>query len=246
MTACRAEISAISCGALRRLDAALLSLYRLASPTTFPRLALEKKKKMLRHMDLPTTFQTLLHNLSYFMTLSLYPLGVGSVLWSIFWQPDVDCNLVSSWLSAIMVVLEPMLQCKQIGKLLKLFGLRRPRVAFWWLGLFLLEDPNTIDWIRRYGRSLNEQYGQATLSAPNLAVSAWTGSQQSFLDASDTRERESFADTGMKTDDLISNKKVLCHRFHLRTQDTGSRTLAWRPFGRMAKNMVEVDLWPYL
>lgn len=136
----------------------MLPFYRytgLRPRLPFPRLALEKKK-MLRHTDLPTTIQTLLHDLSYFMTL------------------------VSPWLSAIMVVLEPMLQCKQIGKLLKLFGLRRPRVAFWWLGLFLLGDPNTIDWIRRYARSLNEQYGQATLSAPNLAVSAWTGSQQSF------------------------------------------------------------------
>lgn len=46
-------------------------------------------------------------DLRYYMTLCMNTKCLGSALWSIFWQPDIETNLVSPWLSSISHVLNP-------------------------------------------------------------------------------------------------------------------------------------------
>ncbi|KND86312.1 hypothetical protein TOPH_09059 [Tolypocladium ophioglossoides CBS 100239] len=186
-----------------------------------------------------TSIRGYLRDLRYFMTLSLHPLSLGSTLWSVFWQPDIDCNLVSPWLAAILDILEPTINAENLEKLLKAFALRRPRVALWWLALFVLGDLSILDWIRRYATTCNEKYGYGSLSPPDPMVSAWTGTKQSFLDQEITA-------CYLEPSDQIPRADILRRRFDLYLQGSSSELLSWRPFGYVAKHSVEPDLWPYL
>jgi hypothetical protein len=178
-------------------------------------------------------------DLRYFMTLSLHPLSLGSTLWSITWQPDVDCNLVSPWLASILDILQPIIKAKNLETLLKIFALRRPRVALRWLALFLLGNLSILDWIPRYAQTCTEKYGYGLLSPPDPMVSAWTATRQSFLDQGTTA-------CYLKQSDQIPTEDLLRRRFDLNLQSSSSILLSWRPFGCVAKKSVEPDLWPYL
>ncbi|KAH7237381.1 hypothetical protein MRS44_004283 [Fusarium solani] len=178
-------------------------------------------------------------DLRYFMALGSHPPSVGSVLWSIFWQPDVECNLVGPWLSSILEVLKPAIKQKHVEVILKLFIARRPRVAIWWVAIILLGDLTVLDCVQRYTQKLEEKGGTGSMAAPDPIVSAWTGAKQSFLDD------EKDATYGEKTD-LVSRADVLRCRFDLKLQDYASVLLAWRPFGYIQKGQVEVELWPQL
>ncbi|KAI8722634.1 hypothetical protein NCS52_00407700 [Fusarium sp. LHS14.1] len=178
-------------------------------------------------------------DLRYFMALGSHPPSVGSVLWSIFWQPDVECNLVGPWLSSILEVLRPTIKQKHVEVILKMFIARRPRVAIWWVAIFLLGDLTVLDCIQRYTQKLEEKGGIGSMAAPDPIVSAWTGAKQSFLDD------EKDATYGDQTD-LVSRADVLRCRFDLKLQDYASVLLAWRPFGYIQKGQIEVELWPQL
>ncbi|KAK4113739.1 hypothetical protein N656DRAFT_788667 [Canariomyces notabilis] len=85
-------------------------------------------------------------DLRYYMTLSMHPRS-----------PDIETNLL-------------LLESRNLLQLAKVFAVRRPRVASWWPGIFLLGDTAILDWIARYLETLEERWA------------AWTGSPQSFLD----------------------------------------------------------------
>lgn len=178
-------------------------------------------------------------DLRYFMTLSMHPPSLGSILWSIFWQPDVECNLVSPWLASVLDILEPTINERRLETLVKVFVSRRPKVAFWWLALFLLGDLSVVDWIRRYAGTQTEKYGFGSLSPPDPMVSAWTSSKQSFLDYERTTCYAAMSD-------LVSRADLLRCRFDFKLQDSASIALSWRPFGHLQKQDIEPDLWPCL
>lgn len=178
-------------------------------------------------------------NIRYFMTLSAYPLSIGSMVWSIFWQPDICCNLVGAWLASMADTLEPTIEQHQIEVLLKVFLLRRPRIGIWWVALFLLGDRAILGWIRRYAARLEEKYGFGSLSAPDSMMSAWNGSKQSFTDLGNDS-------VYLKPSDLVSRADLLRCRFDVKLQDWASTTLSWRPFGYVQKGEVEPELWPQL
>ncbi|KAF4979446.1 hypothetical protein FDECE_18054 [Fusarium decemcellulare] len=180
-----------------------------------------------------------LDDMRYFMTLSIYPPSIGSILWSILWQPDVACNLVSPWLASVLDTLEPAIKQKRVDILVKVFLSRRPRIAIWWVALFLLGDLAILDWIRRYAVKMEEEYGSGSLSPPDPMVSAWTGSKQSFLDL----DKDSLY---MEPSDSVSRADLLRCRFDLKLQDSASSNLSWRPFGYIQKGWVELELWPQL
>ncbi|KAG8667918.1 hypothetical protein FPOAC1_012759 [Fusarium poae] len=180
----------------------------------------------------------LLH-IRYFMTLSAHPPSIGSILWSIFWQPDINCNLVGPWLGSVLHVLEPILVPNEVEVLLKVLVSRRPRIGIWWVSLFLLGDLALLDWIKRYTTRMEEKYGFGTLSSPDPMVSAWTGSKQSFLDFDNDCLYP-------KLSDLVSTVDLLRCRFDFKLQDTTSTALSWRPFGCMEKCLVELEIWPQL
>ncbi|KAF5017568.1 hypothetical protein F66182_10491 [Fusarium sp. NRRL 66182] len=185
------------------------------------------------------SIRSCLGDLCYFMTLSIHPPSVGSILWSIFWQPDVDCNLVGPWLASVLDTLEPVIKQKQVEVIVKVFLSRRPRIAIWWIALFLLGDLAVLDWIQRYMTTLEEKYGFGSLSPPDPMISVWTGSKQSFLDSG----KESIY---TEISHLVSKADLLRCRFDRKLQDSATSALSWRPFGYIEKGQVEPELWPQL
>lgn len=202
-----------------------------------PRLARSKRGELedLHEQEIRQYYS----DLGYFMALGSHPPSVGSVLWSIFWQPDVECNLVGPWLSSILEVLKPAIRQKHVEVILKMFIARRPRVAIWWVALFLLGDLTILDCIQEYAQKLEEMKGGGSMAAPDPIMSAWTGAKQSFLDDEEDT-------TYGEQSDLVSRADVLRCRFDLKLQDYASVLLAWRPFGYVQKSQVEVELWPQL
>ncbi|KAL2176555.1 uncharacterized protein P884DRAFT_260573 [Thermothelomyces heterothallicus CBS 202.75] len=184
-----------------------------------------------------STVRQYVADLRYYMTLSMHPSSIGSIIWSIFWQPDVEANLVSPWLASISTVINPILESRNLYLLAKVFALRRPRVAPWWLGIFLLGDFVILDRISRYLKTLEERWGFGSMALPDITVAAWTGSPQSFLDSEP-------APAGQGPKGQVSRADVLRHRYNFRLQEDAY--LSWRPFGYIAKELLEPDLWPWL
>ncbi|KAH7201226.1 hypothetical protein DER44DRAFT_438510 [Fusarium oxysporum] len=179
-----------------------------------------------------------LSQLRYFMTLSVHPPSIGSIIWSVFWQPDVNCNLVGPWLASVWDTLESTIVQNEVEVLLKVFLSRRPRIGIWWVALFLLGDPALFDWIRRYTIKMKEKrFG--SLSSPDPMVSVWTGSKQSFIDFGNDF-------VYLHQSDPVSKADLLRCRFDLKLQDSATTTLSWRPFGNLQKSLVEIELWPQL
>ncbi|RSL76337.1 hypothetical protein CEP51_010047 [Fusarium floridanum] len=178
-------------------------------------------------------------DIRYFMALGSHPPSVGSVLWSIFWQPDVDCNLVGPWLSSILEVLGPSIRQKHVEVILQMFITRRPRVAIWWMAIFLLGDMTILNCIQRYTQKMEENGAVGSMTAPDPIISAWTGANQSFLD----EEKDA---TYGEPSDLVSRADLLRCQFDLKLQNYDSVLLSWRPFGYIQKGQIELDLWQLL
>ncbi|KAF4485715.1 hypothetical protein FAGAP_11438 [Fusarium agapanthi] len=178
-------------------------------------------------------------HIRYFMTLSAHPPSIGSILWSVFWQPDVNCNLVGPWLASVLDTLELIIAQNEIEVLLKVFLSRRPRIGIWWVALFFLGDSALLDWIRRYAVKMEEKRGFGSLSSPDPMVSAWTGSKQSFIDF----DKDLLY---LEPSDSVSRADLLRCRFDLKLQDSATTALSWRPFGHIEKSLVELELWPQL
>ncbi|KAM5347009.1 hypothetical protein ACJ41O_010014 [Fusarium nematophilum] len=175
----------------------------------------------------------------YYMTLSMHPYALGPVLWSIFWQPDVQCNLVSPWLAAISSVIHPAFNYCDFEMLAKIFILRRPRVALWWLGLFLLGNPKILDFVQNYLTTLDEGCTYDTLSRPDIVTAAWTGAPQSYQD--------DFSCTAYShLSDAVPRAALLQHRHTLTLRDPWPLFYGWRPFGSVPKETIEPDLYPWL
>ncbi|KAL2016378.1 hypothetical protein VTK56DRAFT_3800 [Thermocarpiscus australiensis] len=163
------------------------------------------------------------------MALSMHPASVGFIIWSIFWQPNIPCNLVSPWLSSILSVIKPILDSGDLHKLSKVFALRRPRVALRWLGIFLLGDVAIIDRITRYLSTLEERWGFGSTALPDPSVVAWTGSPQSFLD-------DDSACPYQDPEEPVSTADLLRHRYNFRLQDEPTYALYGVPLARCPKN----------
>ncbi|OAA64489.1 hypothetical protein SPI_03136 [Niveomyces insectorum RCEF 264] len=173
----------------------------------------------------------------YFMTLSLDQYGIGSILWSVFWQPNIPCNLVSAWFGATIAVLGPILASRDLPKLVRVFATRRPRAAMWWLGLSMLGDLAVLDWIPRYMDELYERQGYGTLNEPDPTAAVWTSTPHSYLDDPHQRAYPDAAEP-------VALYDLLRHRYNFRLQETVY--LAWRPFGSVPRAAIEPELWPWL
>ncbi|PFH61891.1 hypothetical protein XA68_15907 [Ophiocordyceps unilateralis] len=183
-------------------------------------------------------------DMRYFMTISVNPSSVASILWSVFWQPDVNCNLVSPWLASIMDVLSSTLGAQDLETLIKVFILRRPRVAPWWLAVFLLGDLFILDSIEHYLDPRKPDVSDLTKHDSDPMLSAWTGSKQSFVECPADADRPGSTLGG--NPDLVSRADLLRYRSFYKLQDNYLLPLAWRPFGYIKKQDIEPELWPYL
>lgn len=112
--------------------------------------------------------------LPYFMTLSCSPEVLMSTLCGSFWEADVPCNLVSSWLHPVLeeVLGDVSVTNDRDQELLALLGLiRRPSVSGLWIGAVISGlGPKVVEKVRRGRPPLD------SLAFP------WTGCPQSFMD----------------------------------------------------------------
>jgi hypothetical protein len=117
-------------------------------------------------------------HLSYYMVLSSNPAFVASALWSVFWEPEVDCNLVTPWFDPIIDVLQPLIEKEDLETVGHILALRRPGVAPLWYGLLACGTTETVLAIVPYLQTLNTRV--PTKLIPEVAV--WTDTPQSFMD----------------------------------------------------------------
>jgi hypothetical protein len=116
--------------------------------------------------------------LSYYMVLSSNPTFIGSALWSVFWEPAIECNLASSWCTPIIQELQPLIESEDLETLGHVLAQRRPSVAPLWYGLLACGTTDTVSAIVPF---LEKLYTHVpTKFMPEVAV--WTGSPQSFMD----------------------------------------------------------------
>ena len=97
-------------------------------------------------------------NISYYMTLSSNPLFLASALWGIFWEPDVDSNLVSAWCNPIIRVAGPLVQSGNLELLAHIFALRRPNIAPLWYGVLACGKTKIFHGIIHFLKTLQPPY----------------------------------------------------------------------------------------
>jgi hypothetical protein len=126
--------------------------------------------------SVPSEWIALGDELPFYMTLSCSPEVVISSLCGMFWEPSIDCNMVSPWL-------HPILNEVPLGKgiagtpgfyyevLAVICSFRQPRISSLWLGA--VASGLTPIVLRRIKRG-----------RPPLDINAfpWTGCPQSFMD----------------------------------------------------------------
>lgn len=117
-------------------------------------------------------------NLTRYMTLSSNPVFLSSMLWAVFWEPGVECNLVSPWCDPIIDVVKPLVDRGELEMLSHVLALRRPNVAPLWYGIAACGHTKTILAIVPFLQSLYTPMP----SRPIPEVAAWTDSPQSFMD----------------------------------------------------------------
>ncbi|KAL5620220.1 hypothetical protein FOBRF1_003466 [Fusarium oxysporum] len=222
------------------LAALAIPFYRMAKlEPHLPRPSLKPRKSTPMDADQAANIHRYTAEARYYMTLSMHPYALGPVLWSIFWQPDIKCNLVSPWLAAITSVIQPAFKHCDFEMLIKIFLLRRPRVAMWWHGLFLLGNSKILDFIRNYLTTLDERCSYDTLSRPDIVTAVWTGAPQSYQDDPTVTAYHDLSTA-------VPRAALLQHRHTLTLRDPWPLFYGWRPFGTIPKETIEPDLYPWL
>ncbi|KAH6716091.1 hypothetical protein BKA61DRAFT_337452 [Leptodontidium sp. MPI-SDFR-AT-0119] len=136
-------------------------------------------------------------SLPYYMTLSASPTVLSSALWGVFWEPDVDCNLVNAWFAPISGQFKSYSSHPNNLELLaKVLALRCPKLAPVWLGMALCGPTKTIASIAPFLKT-----SEAPIARPNSDVAIWTGTAQSFMDIHGSGPY-------LRTDDMILRRDL--------------------------------------
>lgn len=108
--------------------------------------------------------------LSYNVTLSCKTRGIEALLCGAFFDPQVSCNLVNSWIEPIFEDIDPLVTKSDYKTLTILMGKRQPKLAALGMGAFISGVANYIFQDVRIG-----------LLATEIHCSAWTGKAHSFI-----------------------------------------------------------------
>ncbi|RSL93750.1 hypothetical protein CEP52_013071 [Fusarium oligoseptatum] len=177
------------------------------------------------------------NNLSRYMTLSSNPVFLSSTLWAVFWEPGVECNLVSPWCDPIIDVVKPLVDGGELEMLGHILALRRPNVAPLWYGIAACGQTRTILAVVPFLQSLYTPVP----SRPIPEVAAWTGSPQSFMDL---RESGAYLQAG----DQVARADVwrLRHEcWDVESEGAPFRNppmCPWPPFGFMKADELELPV----
>lgn len=232
-----APLSPIKAGFLATLGIPFYRMVKLQPQFFKPNL--EPKNTAPLSADKVKSIRQYTEDLQYYMTLSMHQYSLGPVLWSVFWSPDIQCNLATPWLAAIRSVFERPFKFRDLELIAKIFTLRRPRVALWWHGLFLLGNIKMFDYINNYLDTLDEGCTYDTLARPDIVTTAWTGASQSYQDDVTSHVYQDLSEP-------VPRAELLQHRHTLTLRDPWPLFYGWRPFGCVPKEAIEPDLYPWL
>ncbi|ESZ90331.1 hypothetical protein SBOR_9287 [Sclerotinia borealis F-4128] len=200
-----------------------------------PRITIDHRA----HTIPPKYIRDYVNDLPYYMTLCLHPSTIGSVICSIFWEPGLDCNLVSAWFGAILEVLRPIIEAGDLEMLAKIFIVRRLKPALLWLGIWVMCDHAMLDMLTSYLEIHQERKYYGLWSSPDIEVAVWTGSKQSFLN-------ENVSDTYEGIAEQVPRSDLVRHRFNFRLADFADLRFGWQVPGHVSKQQIEPELWPRL
>ena len=222
------------------LDMALtLPLHNMAASTVqvpkprLDRTCISLSAPLGSHCQLLQDFE----NISKYMTLSSNPRFLSSALWSIIWEPGVDCNVVSPWCDGIVEVLEPLIKTSSFELLSHVLALRRPNLAALWYGVTLFGRTKLIEGLIPFLKTLQAP----TPARPIPEVALWTGSPQSFMDLCGSRPY-------LREDNTISRADVWCLRhdcWEVEPEGLPFRSTplsGWPPFGVMRPEELELEV----
>ncbi|KFH42529.1 hypothetical protein ACRE_067520 [Hapsidospora chrysogenum ATCC 11550] len=185
-----------------------------------------------RRRTVPPDFQLL----GYYMTLSLSTWALGPSLWSVFWEPDVPCDLAGAWTAPIATVLQPAIEEEDLELVAKIFS--STRVAPLWLGVALCGRGGIVESILSFLTKLHDY----PFSRPDIDAAAWTGIPQSFLDAQRTQP----SSRGTVTRADVWRLRHDCHAEYQSNAFSYTPAFGWPPFGRMRVEDVELEIRHHL
>ncbi|KAK6823728.1 hypothetical protein RU639_006403 [Aspergillus parasiticus] len=156
-----------------------------------------------------------------YMMLSCDVWGIRSLLHGIFFNSDIECNLVAAWMSAAFAVIDPVIQEGNILKLLKILARRLPKLAPLWLGAMLVDNGKALKSIK------------AGHVAVELHAAAWTGMIDSFITRS----------PGV-SDGKVIRREDECRLLHIIGCGSYARlpVWPWKPFRETLLNDSELEV----
>jgi hypothetical protein len=137
----------------------------------FPKQGFRLERKNIAgdsHVSITKLLNEHSESLLKYMTLSSNAWGLRSLLCSTFFNPDIECNLVSAWLNPAFAILDSILQRK--SSVAALLANRQPRLGVLWLGAIFTGVADSV--IRDI---------RAGMTALDLPASAWAGISQTFM-----------------------------------------------------------------
>lgn len=115
-------------------------------------------------------YDSLFNLLPQCITLSCSSEGIDSLLCSVFFEPEVPCNLIGAYLLGVTKAVEPIQRDPKIFA--SLMAQKSPKISPLWLATI---------WKGQTGRILKSALGG--LPPISLPAASWTGTVQSFLQA---------------------------------------------------------------
>lgn len=171
-------------------------------------------------------------DLPFLVTLSCAIRIVSSALWAVFWEPDIDCNLASAWLSPALTVLGPLIHTNDHKMLVRTLARHRPMAGPLWLGAVLTGFSRDIP---HFLQTL-----EAPFARPDSLASSWLGFPQLFMDT-----------PGVGAYICDGNYIRRADRWRL-LHDVGSKPYcstplsSWQPFGKVPLSSVELDVMAHV
>ncbi|KAM4065106.1 hypothetical protein HRG_004556 [Hirsutella rhossiliensis] len=112
-----------------------------------------------------------LRQLDRLLTLSCNSWGMKSILGSLFYEPEIPCNVCGAWLQGTIAVLQSE-YAQDLHILACMFFIRGPRLSFLWLGAMITGAHKSF---------LRNLHGLLGLNRIDLHEAAWTGTVLSFI-----------------------------------------------------------------
>ncbi|KAH7401249.1 hypothetical protein BKA66DRAFT_450058 [Pyrenochaeta sp. MPI-SDFR-AT-0127] len=134
-----------------------------------PRISRLKLSRDRRSEKAQYNYTHLIHCPDRLLTLGCNIRGVWSMLLSVFYEPQIDCNVVTPWLQGALAAIET-LTGKDACLIARMCMERTPDVACLWLGVTIL--------------GLQERYLQDARRGQipfDLHSAVWSGTMQSFM-----------------------------------------------------------------